>query len=378
MTIKTPFKQDADFHHLLRVIRRETAEGPVPIIEMMADGSIMGEVTGLPHSIDAMMELLDLSRPNPGGEGEALMKGLKFLEMNVAFSKMVGYDTAWTTFSPPIPRPYNQHSDLEGESQARPWQNEHQGTIPDRESLEKSEWGTVDQIDLATLEYTASLLPPNMKSHVTYMGIFEDLRSLMGFEQMAIKSKEDPELLGEILEKLTVLGEAAIERAAAHPATGVIFYAEDMGFNTSTMMSPAFFREWVIPRQKRLADACHKHGKPFILHSCGFVDTLMEDFIEVIGIDGFHSFQDTIIPVETVYRKYGDRIAILGGVDVDLLARGSQEEVRTRCRQILDICGTGGGFALGSGNSVTNYCIIENYYAMIDEARLWNQERGYL
>ena len=32
---------------------------------------------------------------------------------------------------------------------------------------------------------------------------------------------------------------------------------------------------------------------------------------------------------------------------------------------------------LGSGNSVTNYCKIENYYAMIDETRKWNQEHGY-
>ena len=378
MTIKTPFKQEADFDHLLRVIKRETTDGPVPIIEMMADGSIMGEVTGLPHSVDAMMELLDLSRPTPGSEGEALLKGLKFLELNVTFSQTVGYDTAWTTFSPPIPRPGNQYSKQKENDNARPWQNEHQGTIPNRATFNNTEWGTVDQIDLSTLEYTASLLPPNMKMHVTYMGIFEDLRSIMGFEQMAIKSKEDPELLGEILEKLTVLGEAAIERAAAHSATGVIFYAEDMGFNTSTMMSPVFFREWVIPRQKRLAAACRQHGKPFILHSCGFVDTLMEDFIEEIGIDGFHSFQDTIIPVETVYRKYGDRIAILGGVDVGLLARGTQEQVRLRCRQILDACGHGGGFALGSGNSVTNYCKIDNYYAMIDEARTWNQEKGYL
>jgi uroporphyrinogen decarboxylase len=79
-----------------------------------------------------------------------------------------------------------------------------------------------------------------------------------------------------------------------------------------------------------------------------------------------------------VYKKYGNRISILGGVDVGLLARGTPEQVRTRCRQILDTCGPNGGFAIGSGNSVTNYCKIENYYAMINEAGKWNEEKGYL
>lgn len=95
------------------------------------------------------------------------------------------------------------------------------------------------------------------------------------------------------------------------------------------------------------------------------------------GIDGLHSFEDVIEPVESVYERYGDRISILGGVDVGLLTTGSPDEVRARVRNILDACGKKGGFALGSGNSVTNYNKIENFYAMIDETRKWNEEQGF-
>jgi len=35
-----------------------------------------------------------------------------------------------------------------------------------------------------------------------------------------------------------------------------------------------------------------------------------------------------------------------------------------------------GGIVIGSGNSVTNYCKIENYGAMIDETREWNEAYG--
>ncbi|MBW2179314.1 MAG: uroporphyrinogen-III decarboxylase-like protein, partial [Deltaproteobacteria bacterium] len=129
--------------------------------------------------------------------------------------------------------------------------------------------------------------------------------------------------------------------------------------------------------QKRCAQAWHKYGKPFILHSCGQIDALMEDLIKEVGIDGRHSFEDVIESVESIYERYGDRIAILGGVvDVGLLSMGSTDQVRARVRKILDTCGKNGGFAIGFGNLVTNYAKIENYYAMIDETRKWNEEMG--
>lgn len=378
MTLARPFKSAPDFDHFRRVIQRETTDGPVPIVEVFVDGSAMGKVTGLDHTIDSLTEMMDLTRRSQEGDTEALAKWVPFFELAVNFGRSVGYDSAVSIPAVPIPHTGTLYANVDGEAKARAWQNEHDGVIADRASFEEADWGTVDEIFLGFIDYSASLLPPGMKLQVSIMGIFEDLRALMGFEPMAVKSIMEPKLLDDILEKLAVLAESAIEQCAAHPAVGFICYFDDMGFKSSTLMSPGWYREFLIQRYVRLAEACHKHDKPFIFHSCGNVDPLMEDLIEVVGIDGFHSFEDAIDPVESVYRKYGDRISILGGVDVDLLARGSQQEVRDRCRQILDACGPGGGFALGSGNSVTNYCKIENFYAMIDEARSWNEEKGYL
>ena len=101
----------------------------------------------------------------------------------------------------------------------------------------------------------------------------------------------------------------------------------------------------------------------------------MDDLIEA-GIDARHSFEDAILPVEQWYDKFHDRVAILGGVDMDLMARGTVEEVKQRTRQILEHCAPGGGYCMGTGNSVANYVKIENYYAMLDETRKWNEEHG--
>jgi len=34
-------------------------------------------------------------------------------------------------------------------------------------------------------------------------------------------------------------------------------------------------------------------------------------------------------------------------------------------RDVLDVCAPGGGYALGSGNSIANFVPIENYFAML-------------
>ena len=377
MKIQKPFKEGCDFEHFRKVLMRETTEGPVPIFELFSDPEIMSEVTGIDLPEVRLIELLTGLDIGPKAPPEMLMAGLRIMDISLAFSEAVGYD--YVTMIPlvPIPRTSMQLTENpQQDNKVRGWQEEHQGVIMSREDLEEFSWPSPDSINIGPILYCADRMPEGMKVIALIGGIFEDLRNLMGIEQMAIKSIEEPELPGDVLERLTLLAEVAIDKAAAHPATGAILYADDMGFNTSTMLSPAWMREWLIPRHKRLADICHKHGKPIILHSCGQIDGLMEDLIETVGIDARHSFQDNIEPVEEVYRKYGDRISILGGVDVDLLARGTPDQVYARTRRILEVCAEGGGYCMGSGNSVANYCKVENYYAMLDATREWNEEHS--
>jgi uroporphyrinogen decarboxylase len=376
MKIETPFKEGYDFEHLRKVLMRETTEGPVPIFELAVDPEIMSEATGIDFPVKRFDELINISPDSPP---ETLQLGVQLMDLIIDFYQAMGYDYVVMTPLLFIPRTRMQlKENPQQDGKMRGWQNEHRGLIMTREDLEEFPWPSPESINILPVEYAADKIPEGMKVVVFIFGIFEDLKLLMSFENMAIKSIDEPELLGDILEKLTVLQEVAIDMAAAHPATGAILYAEDMGFNTATMLSPAWMQEWVIPRHKRLADACHRHDKPFILHSCGQIDALMQDEIETVGIDARHSFQDNIEPVEEVYEKYGDRISILGGIDVDLLARGTQEEVARRTRQALEACAPGGGFCMGSGNSVANFCRIENYYAMLDETRRWNQEHGWI
>ena len=100
---------------------------------------------------------------------------------------------------------------------------------------------------------------------------------------------------------------------------------------------------------------------------------IMDDICD-LGIDAKHSFEDKIMPVEEVYRRWSDRVGIVGGVDMHLLTVGTKEQIRKRTREILDACGGHGRYVLGTGNSVANYVPIKNYLTMLDEGRKWNKE----
>ena len=64
-------------------------------------------------------------------------------------------------------------------------------------------------------------------------------------------------------------------------------------------------------------------------------------------------------------------IALLGGIDLDFLCRSEPEAIRERVRDTLNICLPGGGYCLGTGNSVANYIPLDNYLAMLDEGLLY-------
>lgn len=68
-----------------------------------------------------------------------------------------------------------------------------------------------------------------------------------------------------------------------------------------------------------------------------------------------------------VKAEYGDRLALIGNLDLGYtLTRGTPQEVRDEVRYLIKHVAQGGGFLLGSANSVTNYVPLENYRAMLE------------
>ncbi len=339
-------KAEPDFTRLRDAMLRTGRSDRLPFLELFADLEIVEAVLGRPWQTDAD---------------------------KVEFYYRLGYDSAavGTGLGFGAARKAALNTALLA-SRDRSWVSDDVCPIQNREAFERYDWPEPDAVPIAEyVESTVTILPEGMGILLQSGGVLENVMWLMGYTAFAEALYDDPDLVGDMFEAVGSRIVRVFERVIDCPEIGGVFFGEDMGFKTATMVGPEHLRKYHFPYLKRLADVAHKHGKFFILHSCGNLSEVMDDLIDYVGIDAKHSFEDAIMPVADFKRIYGDRIGVVGGVDVDALSRMETDELRRYARRILEECAPGGGYALGSGNSVTNYVKVENYLAMLEEGWRW-------
>jgi uroporphyrinogen decarboxylase len=248
------------------------------------------------------------------------------------------------------------------------WVEEHAGPIQEPKDIEKYDWPRIDRIDFSQLDWCEKNLPENMGA-VHTLHVFEIVRDLMGFETMSYALFERPEFVEELCNRVGEFALSLTEHLCQYKRVAAIYGADDFGFKTSLLIDPTNLRSLFLPWHKRFAQSAHKHKKLFLMHSCGKLDEIMDDFIYDVKADAKHSFEDIITPITEAKRLWGDRIGLLGGLDVDFMARSSEQAIRERVRGVLDICMPGGGYCLGVGNWVTSYIPLDNYLVLLDEGR---------
>lgn len=251
----------------------------------------------------------------------------------------------------------------------RVWAEESVGSIENWEDFENYPWPKLEDVDFFPFEYVSTHLPEGMKMMVSHAGgPLEWVTWILSYQGLSVLLYEDAELVEAITDRLGNLMVRFYECMLEIPNICAIFPGDDMGLKTSTLISPEHLLKYTLPWHKRFAQMAHERRLPYFLHSCGNLEKIMDSLIENVRIDGKHSFEDVIIPAADFKRKYGDRIAVLGGVDMDYLSRHSTDEVRRYVRKLIEDCAPGGRFAVGSGNSIVNFIPIENYLTMLDEA----------
>jgi uroporphyrinogen decarboxylase len=250
------------------------------------------------------------------------------------------------------------------------------GPIQNRADYERYPWDEIPHIywKVAGPQFDALArhTPAGMKAlgGVGY-GVFEVSEDLVGFQQLAYMQVDDPELFVELYDRIGKLMQGIwatfLERYGERFA--VCRMGDDLGFKTSTLVSPKTIRERIFPQYRLIIGQIKAAGKPFLWHSCGKIFAVMDDAI-ALGIDAKHSNEDQIAPFDEWITRYNDRIGLLGGIDVDILCRKLPEEV---FELVLEkgqrFRGMARGYALGSGNSIPEYVPVEGYLAMLRAAQ---------
>lgn len=344
------FNTTPDYRRILAVLRREVPDR-IPVYEFFSDNEVQARALGSwipPKGL-------------PQGDDE-------FLNTHIRNQYGLGYDY----LSPAVGFNFKQLAHAittDSKGQDHYFLDESKPHITSRADFDEYPWPDEGPVNWEGLEYCARHLPEGMKLIINLGGgLLEWAMWMMGAEGFCLAIYDDPELVKDVVERVNRRQVYVAKEVASHPDVIACILGDDMGFKTQTFIPPALLQEYVFPGLKNIVDVVHEAGKPFILHSCGNLTEVMDSLIDDVGIDAKHSYEDVIMPVAEAKRRWGNRIALLGGVDMDMLCRAEETELRAYVCHLMEQCGVGGGFAVGSGNSIANYVPPQNLFIMLDES----------
>ena len=121
----------------------------------------------------------------------------------------------------------------------------------------------------------------------------------------------------------TVTGQRSSPRKWTRLGFDAYVSTDDMAFKTGPFFSPAIFRELVVPHFRRVAEQL---TIPWIIHSDGDISSFLPDLVD-LGIAGLHPLEKGAMDMPAVKQEYGDRICLLGNVDLNILGLGTTDDV---------------------------------------------------
>lgn len=338
-----------DFERIRKAVRHKRLDR-VPLVELLVEFEIQSQFLGCPVTYEN-------------------------LEAQVEFWTKAGYDyiplvvgmmrPGRVTEDSSISRILRATLEKEGADMRdeRSWNLEYTPFILDRRRFDLFPWEEAARIDIAQFHAIKPLLPEGMKVVAVSGKIFTLSWMLMGFENFAESLLADPEPAGAVIQRVAGIQMHALDEVLALPQVGAVWAVDDMAYSQGPIISPALLREHILPWYRQVATRCHESGRLFFLHSDGDLTALIDDLID-LGLDALHPIDPTAMDIVEVKRRWGDRLCLFGNVDLELLRSGSAEEVRARVRDLLRQVAPGGGYGLGSGNSVPAWARLENYNAM--------------
>jgi len=245
----------------------------------------------------------------------------------------------------------------------------HPITTP--EALKAYKWPDPD--DMAILGPIKELVEKYKKDYFIIVDMSSTLieaayAHLVGTQNFFLYLYDQPEMIKDVLDGLTEYY-TALGRNAIKLGADMIRVGDDVGAQQSMMLAPETWRELAKPRFKHMFDEFRKENPDIFikLHSCGDYSPIIPDEIE-LGVDLSGLMQPTGGNKDQVgiKKKYGDKVALVGGFDVQrLLPRGQVEAVREGVLNVMKNLAVGGGYIFSPSHYILADVPIQNIFAML-------------
>jgi uroporphyrinogen decarboxylase len=340
---------DPDFSRLEAVLRREEPDR-VPLFEM---------------EIDMPIQEWFLGRELEGAADD------------IEFYIRAGYDyvPVIPAFLAPRLMRVASGEGLSGSDRERTWITESEGIIKTVADVENFPWPKAEDVDFSLFYDVAALLPPKMKilGMLAPAAIFGNSSQSMGLENFSYALYDNVAVVEALFE---ILGSTYLEiakRLTKMPRVGSVHMADDLAHGGGCLVSPKVYRKYVFPWYKKIAGVLTDAGLPLSFHSDGNLEQVLDDLADC-GIRGIHPIEPLAMDIVDIKKRYGDRFAIFGNIDLEYtLTRGTVEEVEALVKERIKRLAPGGGYAVGSSNSVPDYVKPENYRAMVEATKKYGK-----
>ena len=183
---------------------------------------------------------------------------------------------------------------------------------------------------------------------VLNMGGFERINAMMGFEDGLCALYDDEEAYLDYVNAYADYRIEQLEYLKKYFNPDFVMAHDDWGNQQNLFLSPELWRKFYKEPERRLAKACHDLGMYYMHHSCGYIQPIVGDLVE-IGVDSWHSVSP-VNDLAAIKAQYGDKLVFAGGVDPQVTdAPGATEEdIRAEVRRAIDVLGQGGGYLCSS------------------------------
>ncbi|MFW6158293.1 MAG: uroporphyrinogen decarboxylase family protein [Planctomycetota bacterium] len=194
--------------------------------------------------------------------------------------------------------------------------------------------------------------------------LYERAWTLRGMPNLMMDFIEHPDFVDELLHRICDYNIAQIERALQYDIDCVHF-GDDWGQQRGLQMGPDHWRRFIKPVLRRMYGAVREAGKIVSIHSCGDVDEVFDDLIEV-GVSLFNPFQPEVMDVDALMGRYRGRLAFHGGMSTQrTLPYGTVDDVVAETEHLIGL-GRDGGYIFSPAHAVEGDVPLENMLAFIE------------
>ena len=198
--------------------------------------------------------------------------------------------------------------------------------------------------------------------------LFERAWSLRNMPELLVDMLEAPQWVDELLDTITEFDLGLIAQALQYDIDAILF-GDDWGHQQGLLMGPHLWRRFIKPRLRVLYAAVKRAGKVVFIHSCGKVQELSPELIE-LGLDVFNPLQPEVMDPYGIKRRFGRELSFYGGMSIQrVLPHGTPQEVRDEARRLMDQVGRGGGYIIAPSHDMPGDIPIENMVAFFDAVR---------